>query len=245
MPRYKITIEYDGTGLAGWQRQNDVPSVQQYLEEAIEPFAGTFVRVNAAGRTDAGVHAFGQIAHFDMAKQLPTDNVMKAINFYLATPNISVVDVEEVSSEFHARFSAQKRYYVYRMINRRAPLALELNRAWFVPGRLNIDKMRQAATYLVGQHDFTSLRDSQCQAQSPIKTLDEVRVEQNGDIIEIHVSAKSFLHHMVRNIAGTLKFVGDGRWQPEHIPQMLAACDRAAGGPTAPPHGLYFVKVDY
>lgn len=245
MPRYKLTIEYDGTGLAGWQRQADAPSVQQYIEEAAEKLAEAPVRLHTAGRTDAGVHAMGQVAHFDMEKEVAPEKVMGAINFHLESPNIAILHAEKTGEEFHARFSAKKRYYVYRIINRRAPLALEHNRAWFVPMKLDIDKMREAASYLIGNHDFTSLRDTQCQSISPVKTLDEIRIEQNGDLIEIYVSAQSFLHHMVRNITGTLQFVGCGKWQPSYMQQMLEAKNRSAGGPTAPAHGLYFIKVDY
>jgi tRNA pseudouridine38-40 synthase len=245
MYRYKLTIEYDGTGLAGWQRQADAPSVQQYLEEAIEKFARQPVRLHVAGRTDAGVHAFGQVAHFDMTKQMPSSKVLGAINYHIRPNKIAVIDCEEVTEDFHARFGAKKRYYVYRIINRREPLALEAGRAWFVPVELDVKKMRQAAAYFIGQHDFTSFRASQCQSNSPIKTIDELRIEQNEDLIEIYVSAKSFLHHMVRNMTGALKFVGECRWEAEKIPQTLEACDRSAGAVTAPAHGLYFIKVDY
>lgn len=245
MYRYKLTIEYDGTGLAGWQRQADAPSVQQYLEEAIEKFARHPVRLHVAGRTDAGVHAFGQVAHFDMEKQMPPAKVVGAINYHIRPNKIAVVDCEELTEDFHARFGAKKRYYVYRIINRREPLALEEGRAWFVPVKLDVEKMRLASAYFIGQHDFTSFRASQCQSNSPIKTIDELRIEQNGDLIEIYVSAKSFLHHMVRNITGALKFVGEGRWEVDQIPEAIKACDRSAGAVTAPACGLYFIKVDY
>jgi tRNA pseudouridine38-40 synthase len=245
MPRYKCTVEYDGTDFAGWQRQNDMPSVQQSIEEAIEKFSGEDVRIHAMGRTDAGVHAFAMAIHFDLEKDVPTNRVVGAINFHIRPHKIAILTCEVVNEEFHARFCAIKRYYVYRIINRHPPLVLEQNRAWFVPVRLDVDKMRQAAAYMLGVHDFTSLRDSECQAKSPIKTLDEIRIEQNGELIEIYVSAKSFLHHMVRNIVGTLKFVGDGRWQPEYVKEILEARDRTKAGPTAPACGLYFVKVDY
>jgi tRNA pseudouridine38-40 synthase len=245
MPRYKLTLEYNGTGLAGWQRQPAAPSVQQYFEEAIEKFCGEQVRLHVAGRTDAGVHAWGQVAHVDLARDFRPVNVMGGLNFHLRPARIAVVAAEKVDENFHARFSAKKRYYCYRIINRRAPLILDEDRAWFVPVPLNVEKMREAAAYLIGEHDFTSLRDSECQAKSPIKTLDEVRIEQCGELIELHVSARSFLHHMVRNITGTLKFVGEGKWEPEEIPKILAAKERKAAGPTAPPGGLYFVRVEY
>ncbi|PIR37368.1 MAG: tRNA pseudouridine(38-40) synthase TruA [Alphaproteobacteria bacterium CG11_big_fil_rev_8_21_14_0_20_39_49] len=245
MNRYKLTIEYDGTGLVGWQRQSDAMSIQQCIEESIEKFSGENVRLHVAGRTDAGVHAFGQVAHFDMQKIMPPLKVMGAINQHIRPNKIVVVDCENVNKDFHARFSAKKRYYVYRIINRRAPLAIEEGRAWFVPVELDIDKMKEAASYLIGQHDFTSFRDSQCQSNSPIKTLDEIRIEKNGELIRISVSAQSFLHHMVRNITGTLKLIGEGKWQPEYIKEIIASKNRCAAGPTAPAYGLYFIKVDY
>jgi len=245
MNRYKLIVEYDGAKFAGWQRQSDVPSVQQCIEESVQKFTNEDVRLHVAGRTDAGVHAYGQVAHFDMNKEMLASKVMGAINQHIKPNKIAIVDCQKVTDEFHARFNAKKRYYVYRIINRRAPLAIESGRAWFVPIKLDIDKMREAASYLLGKHDFSSFRDSQCQSNSPIKTLDEIRIEQSGELIEIYVSAKSFLHHMVRNITGTLKFVGEGKWSPEKIKDIIEAKDRCAGGPTAPAHGLYFIKVDY
>lgn len=245
MPRYKLTIEYEGSGFVGWQRQDHAMSVQQCLEDAFFRFCGEEVRLSVAGRTDAGVHALGQVAHVDLERDFPSHNVMGAINQHIKPAKVAVVACEQVGEDFHARFGAKKRYYFYRIVNRRAPLVLDHQRAWFVPVSLDVEAMRKAASYLVGTHDFSSLRDSQCQAKSPVKTLDEIRIEQHGQEIILHVSAKSFLHHMVRNIAGTLKTVGEGKWEPEYIPQMLAAKDRRSGGPTAPADGLYFVKVDY
>lgn len=245
MYRYKLTIEYDGTGLAGWQKQADAPSVQQHLEEAIEKFSAQPVRLHVAGRTDAGVHAFGQVAHFDMLKSMPSKKILAAINYHIRPNKIIVVDCQQVGKDFHARFGAKKRYYVYRIVNRREPLALEAGRAWFVPVKLDVEKMRLAAKHFIGKHDFTSFRASQCQSNSPIKTIDELRIEQKGDVIEIYVSAKSFLHHMVRNMTGALKYVGQGKWEVEKIPEVLKACDRNAGAVTAPACGLYFIKVDY
>ena len=245
MNRYKLIVEYDGTGLAGWQRQADVPSVQQCIEDSIEKFTNEKVRLHVAGRTDAGVHAYGQVAHFDMNKDMIADKIMGAINQHIKPNRIAIVKCDKVNDEFHARFSAKKRYYVYRIINRRAPLAIDSGRAWFVPIALDVEKMKEAASYLVGKHDFSSFRDSQCQSNSSVKTLDEVRIEQSGNLIEIYVSAKSFLHHMVRNITGTLKFVGEGKWKPEKMRDIIEARKRCAGGPTAPAHGLYFIKVDY
>jgi tRNA pseudouridine38-40 synthase len=245
MPRYKCTVEYDGTAFAGWQRQSGAPSVQQSIEEAIFKFCGEDVRIHTAGRTDAGVHAYALAIHFDLAKDAPPDKVMGAINFHIQPNKIAILTCEVVSEEFHARYCALKRYYVYKIINRRAPLALEDGRAWFVPTKLDVEKMRAGAAYMLGNHDFTSLRDSECQAKSPIKTLDEIRIEQNDEFIEVYVSAKSFLHHMVRNIVGTLKFVGEGKWQPEYVKEIIQARDRAKAGPTAPACGLYFIRVDY
>jgi tRNA pseudouridine38-40 synthase len=245
MPRYKLTIEYDGSGFAGWQRQHDMPSIQQAIEEAIEKFGGEKTVLHTAGRTDAGVHAFAQVAHFDLKRDAPPDVVMGAVNFHLQPAKIALIQCEIASDDFHARFNAQKRYYVYRIINRRPPLVLESGRAWFVPVKLDVEKMRAGAEFMLGLHDFTSLRDSECQAKSPLKTLDEIRIEQDGELIEIHVSAKSFLHHMVRNIVGTLKFVGQGRWKPEYVKEVLEAKDRSKAGPTAPACGLYFVRVEY
>lgn len=220
-------------------------SVQQAIEEAIESFSSEKVRLHTAGRTDAGVHAYGQVAHFDLEKEFVADKVRGAINFHVRPHKIAIINVETMDEEFHARFSAKKRYYVYKIKNRRAPLALDSKRMWFVPHKLDVDKMRAAAKYLVGHHDFTSFRDSQCQSKSPVKTVDSIEIKQNGDEIEIYVSAKSFLHHMVRNIAGTLKFVGDGKFSPKQVQDILEAKDRCAAGPTAPAYGLYFIKVDY
>ena len=245
MPRYKITIEYDGSGLAGWQRQPDVPSVQQHIEEAIEKFCGQAVRLHTAGRTDAGVHALAQVGHFDMEKDFPPEKVTAAVNFFLKEQNISILKSELVSEEFHARFSATKRHYIYRIINRHAPLAVERNRAWQVPVPLDIKKMRKAAKHLIGKHDFSSFRDAQCQAKTPIRTMDEIRIEQYDELIEIHVSAQSFLHHMVRNITGTLKMVGQGKWEPDYIKEIIEAKDRQRAGPTAAAQGLFLVQVDY
>ena len=246
MPRYKLTIEYDGSDFAGWQRQADAPSIQQSIEGAIEKFTDEPpIRLHTAGRTDSGVHAIAQVAHFDMQKDMQAIKVMGAINQHVKPAKIAIIKCEIKDDDFHARFSAKKRYYKYRIINRRAPLALEDGRAWFVPKKLDIQKMQQAADYLIGTHDFTSLRDSQCQSNSPVKTMDEIKIIRDGELIEIYVSAKSFLHHMVRNITGTLKDVGEARYQPEYIQEILAACNRSAAGPTAPACGLYFMKVDY
>jgi len=245
MQRYKITLEYDGTGLAGWQKQKDHPSVQQHLEEAIEKFCQEKVDTVAAGRTDAGVHARGQVAHFDLNKEHDIRNVQHGINYHLDGLPISVLSAEKVNQDFSARFSATKRHYRYHIINRSAPLALNKNRAWHVPKALDINSIRQAAELLLGNHDFTSFRATECQAKSPVKTLDEITVTQDEESIYFDISAKSFLHHMVRNIVGTLTLVGHAKWTKENVQSALEGKDRTLAGPTAPACGLYFMRVDY
>lgn len=245
MPRYKLTIEYDGAHLSGWQRQENGPSVQAHLEEAVLRFTGCPVVFYAAGRTDAGVHATGQVAHVDLAKEYPSVVVQRAINFHLKPAPVAVVAAEQVSENFHARFSAIKRHYHYRILNRPAPSVLDKYRVWHVREELDVDAMRAGAAMLVGNHDFTSFRAAACQAKSPVKTLDSIVLEQNGEEIGVYVSAPSFLHHMVRNLVGTLKLVGAGKWQPEEVKIALESRDRAAAGPTAPPQGLYLIGVDY
>ncbi|PIR34736.1 MAG: tRNA pseudouridine(38-40) synthase TruA [Alphaproteobacteria bacterium CG11_big_fil_rev_8_21_14_0_20_44_7] len=252
MPRYKITIEYDGTGLAGWQRQDDVYSVQEAVENAILGFSQETQRVQSAGRTDAGVHAFGQIAHFDLEKDWDEFRVQEALNHHLRKDRklpiegqVAILDAKKAAADFDARFSAKKRYYLYRIINRRAHLALERSRAWCVHEELDPEAMHKAAQILLGNHDFTSFRAAECQAKSPVKTLDRLEVKCVNGIIEIRVEALSFLHHMVRNIVGSLRLVGNGKWSVDDLQNALKACDRAAAGETAPAHGLYFVKVDY
>ena len=245
MTRYKITVEYDGGPFVGWQRQDNGPSVQAALEEAVFGFCGERVLVEGAGRTDAGVHALGQVAHFDLAKETTADTVMKAVNFHLKPTPVAVLAAEAVPDDFHARFSAVKRAYLYRIVNRRAPLALERGRAWFVPQPLDAAAMHAAAQVLVGHHDFTSFRDTECQAKSPVKTLDLLSVQRAGALIEIRAAARSFLHHQVRNFVGSLKLVGEGRWTADDLKAALEARDRAAAGPTAPAAGLYLTEVDY
>ena len=247
MIRYKITVEYDGTNLLGWQRQLDGPSVQEHLEDALFAFSGTKTEVSGAGRTDAGVHALKQVAHFDLEKEWDTFRLREAYNAHLRLREapVSVLEVEKVSNDFHARFSAKGRGYIYRILNRKAPPALEKNRLWWVPFPLDVEKMRQGAQYLLGHHDFTSFRAVACQAKSPIKTLDKLDISQQGDEIIFTVEARSFLHHQVRNMVGTLKEVGDGKRQPEDIKTILEAKDRKAAGSTAPACGLYLNKVEY
>lgn len=245
MPRYKLTLEYDGTGTTGWQRQENGPSIQQYLEEAIECLSGQKAIVYAAGRTDAGVHALGQVAHVDLPKDYPALVVKRAVNFYLKPAPVAIIASEKVGEDFHARFSAKKRSYTYRILNRPAPPILQLHRVWHVREQLDVSAMQESANFLIGHHDFTSFRAVACQAKSPLKTLDSIIIAQEGQEIHFHVSAQSFLHHMVRNLVGTLKMVGSGKWQPEEVKIALEAKNRTAGGPTAPAHGLYLTKVGY
>lgn len=250
MPRYRLTVEYDGTGLSGWQRQANGPSVQAALEEAILGFSGERVTLHAAGRTDAGVHASGQIAHVDLARDLPAETVMLATNAHLrlgtvAPRQVAVTAAATVGDGFHARFSATARHYRYRILQRRAPPALERGRVWWVPRTLDVPAMIEAARHLVGRHDFTTFRARHCQARSPVKTLDRLDVTTEDEEIRIAASARSFLHHQVRNLVGTLVEVGRGRWTADDVAAALAARDRAAGGPTAPPEGLCLIAVDY
>ncbi len=245
--RYKITIEYDGTNLVGWQKQAEGESVQSLLSCAIKNFSGEDCEVFGAGRTDAGVHAIAQVAHFDMIKEFDDFKLCEAMNFHLRTLNapVSVLRAEKTDDNFNARFSAKMRSYIYKILNRRAPTILEKDRVWWVPVPLNIDKMKEGAGYLLGNHDFSSFRAAECQALSPIKTLNKLDISQNGDEITFYVEAKSFLYHQVRNMVGTLKMVGDGHLKPEDIKTILEAKSRAKAGPTAPACGLYFYKVEY
>lgn len=245
--RYKLTIEYDGTNLLGWQRQLDGPSVQQYLEEILDRLNGSHSEIVSAGRTDAGVHALGQVAHIDLSRQMELWKIREAFNGNLLAQNapVSVLEVESVSDDFNARFSARKRCYRYRLLNRRAPSALNRSRVWWVPVPLDIEAMRRGASFLIGHHDFSSFRAAACQAKSPVKTLDKIDIFQDGDEIIFEVEARSFLHHQVRNIVGTLEMVGDGRLQPEDVKRILKARDRKAAGPTAPACGLYLTRVLY
>jgi tRNA pseudouridine38-40 synthase len=245
MPRYKLTLEYNGSGYHGWQRQDAYPSLQQELEEAIQRFCGQFCEMFCAGRTDAGVHAIGQVVHVDLPTARKPFAVQQGINFHLATRQISVIAVEEVSDDFHARFSATKREYLYRIINRSAWLALDAGRAWLVPEKLDAKAMHAAAQLLCGHHDFTSFRDTHCQSKSPLKTLDKFEIIRHGQEIRCHISAQSFLHHQVRNMVGTLRLIGNGKWQQQDLLNALAARKRAAAGETAPADGLYLVRVGY
>jgi tRNA pseudouridine38-40 synthase len=243
--RYRLTIEYDGAGYVGWQRQDNGPSIQQAIEDAVFAFCGERAVLTAAGRTDAGVHALGQVGHLDLARDAKPETLRDAVNFHLKPQPIAILAAAPAAADFHARFSATGRRYLYRIVNRRAPLAIDRGRAWRVPGALDDAAMAAAAARLVGRHDFTSFRSSICQAASPVKTLDRLAVERDGAEIRIHAAARSFLHHQVRNMAGTLKLVGEGRWTADDVAAALAACDRAAAGPTAPPEGLYLAEVSY
>lgn len=245
MPRYKLTLEYDGAGFVGWQRQRNGLSVQESLETALARFCGETVLVTGAGRTDSGVHALGQVAHFDLAKSAPSEVVRNALNFHLRPAAISVLAAEAVSDSFDARLSAIERVYRYRILNRHAPPAVERGRVWHVRRPLDVAAMQEGARHLIGRHDFSSFRDSLCQAKSPVKTLDALTVGRCGEEVEIVARARSFLHRQVRNMAGTLQLVGLGRWRPDDVAEALLARDRRAGGPTAPAAGLYLVAVHY
>jgi tRNA pseudouridine38-40 synthase len=245
VPRYKLTIEYCGAGLVGWQRQANGLSVQEALETAIRNFCGATVTVFGAGRTDAGVHALAQIAHVDLPGDAAPDVIRSAVNHHLRPHRISLVTVEKVSPAFDARHSATARHYLYRILNRRAAPALDRGRVWHIAPPLDLAAMQEGARHLVGHHDFTTFRDSLCQALSPVKTLDALDLSRVGEEIHIAAKARSFLHHQVRNMAGTLKLVGLGRWSPSDVARALAARDRRAGGPTAPAEGLTLVAVCY
>jgi len=247
MPRYRLDIEYDGSGYAGWQWQAGQPSVQAALEQAFRDFCGENVRLNGAGRTDAGVHATGQVAHVDLGKDWPADTVRDAVNAHLqlAKETVTILRASQVSAEFDARFSAIGRHYLYRIVNRRAPLTLERKKAWWVPKDLDAAAMHEAAQTLVGKHDFTTFRSTQCQSLSPLKTLDRLDVTRSGDVIEIRAAARSFLHNQVRSMVGSLKRVGEGGWTTADVKAALEARDRTRCGQVAPPDGLYLVKVDY
>lgn len=245
MPRYRITIEYDGTPFAGWQIQPVSPSVQGALTEAIQRFSGESAVVKGAGRTDAGVHALGQVAHFDLAKAWDPLRVREAVNFHLKPAPAVVLECALAGADFDARFSATARHYLYRILSRRAPPALDRNRVWWLTAPLDASTMREAAAMLVGHHDFTTFRAAQCQAKSPLRTLDRLDIEVQGAEIRVHASARSFLHNQVRSMVGSLKLVGEGKWQPEDIRRALEARDRTQCGPVAPAAGLYLVRVDY
>ena len=245
--RYKITVEYDGTDLLGWQKQLDGPSAQEFLEKAVEAFCQEKTEVYGAGRTDDGVHALAQIDHFDLKREVDPFRLREAVNAHLRSMEapVSVLAAEKTAPDFHARYSAVGRAYIYRITNRRAPLVIDKNRSWPVAVPLDVEKMREGAAYLLGHHDFTSFRAVKCQAKSPLKTLDRLDIRQEGENIFFYTEARSFLHHQVRNMVGTLKMVGDGHLAPEEIKTILEARDRRAAGPTAPACGLYLSKIMY
>ncbi len=245
MPRYKLTIEYDGTPFVGWQVQDNGVSVQGVLTDAIAAFTGERTTVAGAGRTDAGVHALGQVTHVDLTKEWDGDTVRDALNAHLRPHPVAVLTAERVDETFDARFSATKRHYLYRIVNRRADLALDQFRAWRVPRPLDSAAMHEAAQKLVGRHDFTTFRAAECQAKSPLKTLDRLDVARDGDEVRVSASARSFLHHQVRSMVGSLVHVGEGRWSADDLASALAARDRTTCGQVAPPHGLYLVRVEY
>jgi tRNA pseudouridine38-40 synthase len=245
MPRYKLLIEYDGGPFVGWQVQDTGPSVQGLLVAAVEGFCGERVKVGGAGRTDAGVHALGQVAHVDLTKDWEPDTVRDALTAHLRPHPVVVLKAERVPETFDARFSAVQRHYVYRIVNRRGDLTLMRGKAWRVSRPLDHEAMHGAAQRLVGQHDFTTFRNADCQAKSPVKTLDRLDVARDGEEVRVSASARSFLHNQVRSMVGALAFVGEGRWSADDLAAALAACDRTACAPVAPPDGLYLVRVDY
>ncbi len=245
MPRYKLVLEYDGTPFVGWQVQAGGLSVQAVLEGAVKAFSGEDRTVSGAGRTDAGVHALGQVAHLDLGCDWRADRLRDALNAQLRPHPIAAVMAEKADEGFDARFSAKRRHYCYRIVNRRADLTLDRGRAWRVPRTLDVPAMHEAAQALLGQHDFTTFRAAECQAKSPVKTLDRLDVERSGEEVRIHASARSFLHHQVRSMVGSLVLVGDGKWSIGDMADALKARSRPACGPVAPPEGLYLVAVDY
>ena len=248
LKRWKLIIEYDGTNYSGWQRQNTDPSIQQAIEEAITKFCQQKISITAAGRTDAGVHACGQVAHFDLDygdRPLSGHDLAKALNAHLRPHPVAILQAEIVDSNFHARFSATNKTYRYQILNRPGPATFQRTQVWHVKHPLDAEKMHDAAQVLIGHHDFTTFRDSQCQSKAPEKTLDRLDVRRQGDLITIEAEARSFLHHQIRNFAGTLALVGQGRWTAQQVREALEAKDRTKGGPTAPPSGLFLFRVDY
>jgi tRNA pseudouridine38-40 synthase len=245
MPRYKLTIEYDGTGFVGWQMQAQGPSIQGEIARAAKAFSGEDTIPGGSGRTDAGVHARGQVAHLDLSKEHDPDTVRDALNAHLRPHPIAILAATRVDDDFDARFSCLGRRYEYLILPRRAPPALLRHRVWQVPKPLDVDAMHEAALKLVGTHDFTTFRAVACQSRSPVKTMDRVDVSRRDDLVVIQAAARSFLHHQIRSISGALKWVGEGRWTAQDMAQALAASDRAACPPVAPPDGLYFLEARY
>ena len=245
MTRWRLTIEYDGGPFMGWQRQEHGPSIQQTLEEALQRMTGRAAQFTAAGRTDAGVHALAMSAHVDVARDLTAHRLREGLNALVRPYPISVLEVQTVAEDWHARFSCLGRRYLYRILNRRAPPALDIGRVWPIAVSLDVDAMREGAAHLVGRHDFTTFRSAQCQSDSPVKSLDRLDVGNVGEEIHITAAARSFLHHQVRSMVGCLAMVGRGQWRPDDMRKALEARDRAALGFNAPPHGLYFVEAIY
>jgi len=245
VPRYRLTIEYDGRPFCGWQRQAHDLSVQQVLEEAIARFSGETVTTQAAGRTDAGVHALGQVVSFDLSREWDPFKIREALNYHTKPRPVAIVSAEAVGDDFEARFSATARHYEYRILNRRARPALDDGKVWHVPVVLDADAMHAAAQSILGRHDFSTFRAAECQANSPIRTLDRFDVSRQAEMIVVTASARSFLHSQVRSMVGSLKLVGDGKWQPRDFRAALDAADRARCGPLAPPDGLYLTGVSY
>ena len=245
MPRYRLILEYDGGPFCGWQRQATDLSVQQLLEEAIAAFSGETVTAHAAGRTDAGVHALAQVVHVDLARDWDPFRIREALNYHLKPHPVAVLEATAVSTDFEARFSARARHYIYRILNRRARPALAAGQVWHVPVPLDAGLMHQAAQAVLGRHDFTTFRAAECQARSPVRTLDRLDVTRQGDMVLVTASARSFLHHQVRSMVGSLKLVGEGKWPVAAMRAALDARDRARCGPLAPPDGLYLTRVDY
>ena len=245
MSSYRLDIEYDGSGFAGWAKQPGARTVQAELEAALKTILRQPVALKVAGRTDAGVHALGQVAHIDLANDWPTDTVRDALNARVGPERVAVIRAERVADDFDARFSAIRRHYLYRLSERRSPLTLDLHRLWRVGVPLDVAAMHESAQALVGKHDFTTFRSSECQAKSPVKTLDRLDVTREGEEVRVRAAARSFLHNQVRSMVGTLKKVGEGKWPVNAVADALAAADRARSGPVAPPDGLYLVAVDY
>ena len=249
MPRYAFKIEYHGAAFAGWQRQTEHPSVQGAIEAALSRIGKGDYTIGAAGRTDAGVHATGQVAHVDLVKAWDPFRLAEAINFHLKPAQVAIVDCALVEDDFHARFSAVERRYLFRLVQRRAPMVHEKGLVWQVQNPLDVAAMRAGAAHLIGHHDFTTFRSTMCQAASPVKTIDEIEIievpVQNGREIQFRLRARSFLHNQVRSFVGTLERVGAGSWAPDRVRDALQSCDRAACGPVCPPHGLYLSSVEY
>jgi tRNA pseudouridine38-40 synthase len=245
MPRYKLVIDYDGRPFVGWQRQDNGPSIQAVIERAVKAFSGETVTIGGAGRTDAGVHATGQVAHVDLAREWPESTIYGALNFHCQPDPVAILSVAKMHEGFDARFSAIRRHYRFRIANRLPPLTHERGLAWHVKKPLDASAMHEAAQAFVGHHDFTTFRHSRCQAKSPWKTLEAFSVRREGEIVIAECSSRSFLHNQVRSMVGTLRLVGEGRWSAADVANALAACDREACGPVAPPDGLYLTQVDY